>query len=64
MNEIRWVQVESWHIIRETWEDVVNGTLVVQTLCGLERMWDGTFATTFPPDEKSCESCLRLAAKK
>jgi len=64
VNEIRWIKIGSWHIIGETWVDQANNTDVVMTLCGYQRMWDGTFATTFPPTEKSCESCLRLAAKK
>jgi len=64
MDVQRWIQVRSWHIIRETWDDVANGTLVVKTLCGIERMWDGTSSETFPADEKTCETCWRLAAKK
>lgn len=48
MNEIRWVQVKSWHIVRETWDDDRNGVWVVKTLCGIERMWDGTSLETYP----------------
>jgi hypothetical protein len=67
VNEIRWIKVYegSWHIIMETWDDVITDAgPIVRTMCGIERMWDGTSLETFPPDEKSCESCLRLAAKK
>lgn len=62
--EERWIKVyeHSWHIIREAWEDDMAGP-IVRTLCGIERMWDGTSLKTFPPDEKTCESCLRMRAK-
>lgn len=52
------VKIRSWHIIR-TWTRVPRRAV---TLCG--RRAEGESADTLPMDEKSCESCLRIAAKR
>lgn len=55
---IRWRSDRgSWHVIR-TWTRVPN---VAAALCG--KRPSGPTADTFG-DEKSCESCLRINAKR
>jgi len=62
MVDIAWTQIDSWHIIGDTWL-TPNGTWMVKTSCGLERQWDQTFVDRLPGgSEKSCENCLRLLA--
>jgi len=54
----KWVKIDSWHLIKETGLDRA-GIPEVVTLCGLNRMWDGTFLDRLPGgEEKSCENCL------
>lgn len=61
--DVQWVKIESWHIIKETWFSRA-GYQLVRTVCGLERMWDGTSIDRLPGgSEKSCENCLRINAR-
>jgi hypothetical protein len=50
-----WIQIRSWHIIR-TWTRVPGRAI---TLCG--KSATGETQPVFPPDEKTCETCLRLS---
>lgn len=47
-----WVRIRSWHAY-------VGGG---RTLCG-RTIWDGETSDTLPA-EKSCETCLRLVARR
>lgn len=48
-----YVKLDSWHIIEED---------AVSTICGRETPLDAEISDRLPLDEKSCETCLRLAA--
>jgi hypothetical protein len=52
------VKIRSWHIPRLT---ARGGG--IRTLCGQWIAKPGKPAETFPSDEKTCETCLRLNAK-
>lgn len=59
---IMWVKVESWHIKKAFWPWAAS--YMVETVCGLQREWDGTEIDRLPGgDEKSCENCLRILAR-
>ena len=63
--DIRWVKIDAWHIIEDTWLPRGGANYLVKTKCGLERMWDGTFLDRLPGGkETSCENCLRSLAGK
>ena len=58
---MKWVQIVSWHGVRKP-DEVKAGTVnLVTTLCGREVR--GTIYEDLPPG-RSCESCLRIAARK
>lgn len=57
MADRHYVQIRSWHVL-STWTRVPN---VFVTLCG--RRGSGDSALSFG-DDKTCESCLRIAAKR
>ena len=60
--DMRWVEIDSWHIINTTRTD--GNQWFVETLCGLERIWDQTFLDRLPGgSEKSCENCLKINAR-
>jgi hypothetical protein len=63
MIDVRWVKIDSWHLIEKTW---IYGTgWLVQTRCGLTRSWDQTFLDRLPGgDEKSCENCLKITVRE
>lgn len=52
-----WVKVRSWHAIRLT------RSLEPRTLCGRTAAADAELSETLPA-EKSCESCLRILARR
>lgn len=54
MNE--YIRMRSWHLIR-TWTRVPGRAI---TLCG-RTVQNRETANTLPMDEKSCETCLRMA---
>lgn len=59
---IMWIKVDSWHIKKASWPWAAS--YMVQTVCGLQREWDGTEIDRLPGgSEKSCESCLRILAR-
>jgi len=57
--DIRWVEIDSWHLIASTF--ISRGSRwFVTTRCGLEREWNQTFLDRLPGgSEKSCENCLK-----
>lgn len=57
MSDRTWVQIVSWHVIRNFTR--VPGRVV--TVCG--RTFEGPTSDTLPSG-KSCESCLRLVARE
>jgi hypothetical protein len=57
--DMRWVEIDSWHIVKETRTD--GNQWFVEMLCGLERIWDQTFLDRLPGgSERSCENCLKI----
>lgn len=57
---MKYVKMTSWHIIRT----FTRGNQIL-TLCGKRRMADeGREADAFDSEEKTCESCFRIAAKR
>lgn len=58
--DIKWVKIRSWHAVRPPDPGFGLITPSVMTYCGRE-------ASNEPvdelPDEKSCESCLRIVAR-
>jgi len=60
VSDIRWVKIESWHVIEDTWIKPGGSFWLVKTRCGIEKMWDQTFLDRLPGgSEKSCENCLK-----
>lgn len=55
---MQYIKIRSWHVIR-TWTRVPGRAI---TLCGRDA--DGLTENTLPLDEKSCETCLRLATRR
>ena len=55
--DVKWVKIRSWHAV----ESVYPGTAMVTTRCGRR-----TIATPVDdlPGGRSCESCLRILARK
>lgn len=54
----KWVKIDSWHLMEDT-HLTPNGTWMMKTVCGLERVWDQTFLDVLPGgSETSCENCL------
>jgi len=61
--DVRWVQRVSWHAIREQVADEVTGEVSGRTFCG--RVWhDHAAQTDTLPVGKSCETCLRIIARR
>ena len=54
---MKYVQIVSWHVV---WIDRSGGAFI-RTRCG-RYVPDGTIQEELPLGEKSCETCLRLAA--
>jgi hypothetical protein len=54
--DIIWVKIESWHAVREMTKQI--------TLCGLTIGSGGHEVRTTLPSAKSCETCLRIVARK
>ena len=55
--DFAWVKIRSWHIVaRHPFGDAYL------TMCG--RITGGPEITTPPGNEKSCESCARIALRK
>lgn len=55
MADIRWVKIQSWHAVKG--ERILN---VYRTYCGRIA---ATEAVDELPDERSCESCLRIVGR-
>jgi hypothetical protein len=53
-----WIAIRSWHVIR-TWTRVPGRAI---TLCG--RTATGESRDIFPSEERTCETCLRIAARR
>lgn len=53
-----WIKISSWHIVRSSTN--VEGSYL--TLCG-KAAW-GSPQPGYLADEKTCESCLRVQAKR
>ena len=55
----QWVRIASWHAIR-TWSRMPGRAI---TLCGRQSR-DGEETSDTLPSERSCETCLRIVARK
>jgi len=53
-----WIRIRSWHEVRTPTR--VPNTYI--TLCG--RQASGETRDVFPGDEKTCESCYRVATRR
>jgi hypothetical protein len=63
VSDIRWVRIESWHLIEATTLTRETNVWMVTTRCGIVKPWDQTFLDRLPGgDEQSCENCLALLA--
>lgn len=57
--DVTWIKIDSWHIMRG--HETRGSVEIAETVCGLERMWDGTSIDRLPGgSEKSCENCLKI----
>lgn len=52
-----WVKIKSWHAVRLT------RSIEPRTLCGRKASGDAEVVDTLPAG-KSCESCLRIVARR
>ena len=52
-----WVKIKSWHAVRLT------RSIEPRTYCGRSASRDAEISNDLP-SEKSCESCLRILARK
>ena len=58
--DVKWVRIRSWHAVKEQYEgepafvDTVCGRVVLRTTALLDDL----------PAGRSCESCLRIVARK
>jgi len=60
--EMKWVQIDSWHLIAEYGLNA-QGIPTVRTRCGLERRSSAPFLDRLPGgSETSCENCLKYLA--
>ena len=64
--DVKWVKIRSWHAVRSTISRVPNdvvreGLFASTTLCGRIA---GPGVVDDLPAERSCESCLRIIARK
>ena len=55
----QWVQIVSWHIV----ETPTRAFDTFKTLCS-RRVTTKDVRDEFPAGEKTCETCLRIAAKE
>lgn len=61
MDSTEWVRIVSWHVLR-TFTRAGGGL----TLCGrsaTQAQVEETYTTDLPAQGKTCESCLRIAAR-
>jgi hypothetical protein len=57
---VSWFRIQSWHITRHA-SGAVPGRVIA--LCGRVKD-DAVLRATFPPDEKTCESCWRVHGRR
>jgi hypothetical protein len=66
--DVKWVKIRSWHAVKEQGEP--NAKSWARTYCGRESSMDWSEEITKGhifddlPAERSCESCLRIIARK
>lgn len=64
MSDMKWVKIDSWHLI-ESYGLNAQGIPTVTTRCGLSQQSSGDFIDRLPGgDEKSCENCLKLEIRE
>jgi hypothetical protein len=59
--DVRWVKIRSWHAVLGVADGGGDFPGVYQTRCGLLTM---NLPVDDLPAERSCESCLRIIARK
>jgi hypothetical protein len=59
--DVRWVRIRSWHIVRSEFTSR-GGLEMATTACG--RRVTGETVDDRPGDEKTCETCFRIAGPK
>jgi len=60
MDGLKWVQIDSWHIVKTAFESR-GGIEMETTLCGLRT--SGATHDERKGNEATCENCLRILTK-